>query len=480
MAGSNFLKNQPIIYLMSKVDLKCLHPAAKAVYKYLIRLGVADRLDQGFRVIDYRDPSNPKGILKEAGDGKVGCEELWENSFIILDELGQKPEAVQKYRALRSLIETQTKRPIPWVLEAPTVGVSFQRQRSLEKIAHQLRQKVLGAIDELNALLVDIKRQDETKYKRCLIACLYWFVLVGEDGKGEPLDDQKKPHLVSFLTRQGLSREVVDKIRKDFSEYLQRKRSGGGLGLADVGQKDAKFEATALETVIQKRGGCTEQSKVMYAVLRMAGIESFFVEPKLSVEYFAAKRRHINIPLIGHVASGVGIKIVDEKGKEGVWIVDVALKQLEADYIRKTDQWKAHPYWELSLRHFYMADLANLGGNQTGFGNLAGAGQSLATALQLGEDSTASYAMGNYSYLLSQRFGRFFSDSKGYKEIRERMDKDIDKYSKAAVEINPDDAILQLNRGIYLSNKKDWVNWKEIISAFLKSIDADPRYIPPY
>lgn len=356
---------------MADIVLQCKRKAETAIYNHLVRAGYADRLDNGFRVLNYNNPSRPKDNLEGAGDGKVVCEELWENALILLDGWGESESTRQKYDELRKIIEVQTRRSIPWVLDDPDT-----------------RRKVDGAVKELNKILADIKKQDEAKYQRCLIACLYWFVFSGEDGRIIPLD------FISFMEEQRIPSKTVDQITRQFSEYLQR--TGGGFGLMAMGDEDAVLEATALETIIHKRGACTEQSKVMYAVLRMAGIKAFFVESHPSVEYFQAKRLPTRVPLQGHMASGVGAKVIDQNGEEKVWIVDMALKQLEADYIFDGPGWKAHSYWELSLRHFYMTDLSNLGRNQTGLGDLARAEQSLSTALQMGEDSAAFFCNGEF------------------------------------------------------------------------------------
>lgn len=82
--------------------------------------------------------------------------------------------------------------------------------------------------------------------------------------------------------------------------------------------------------------------------------------------------------------------------------------------------------------------------------------------------------------MLSKEAEKLSRHSKNYGKMREQLDRDIDKYSKAAVEAYPDEPTFQYNRGIYLANKKDLLSLKEGLSAFLKSIDADPRYVEPY
>jgi len=490
---------------MGQTRLTCNKPAALAISEHLAGLD----FDTGYRKLNYRDSSKPKETVpKETiegkGDGEISCEEIWENGLQALDTLGEladweeepvevkngdkkkaidQNKAIERYQKLRALIECKTNRPIPWVFEAPylckkSVFGKTEIPRDPKKLeeAKAIRTKVKKAIKKLDGLLEKAKLKS-MQYQQCLIAFLYWFVLVPENGIGEPIDDKGNSQLVAFLTSQKIDPKTIQKIKTDFSKYLQQ--NGGGLGLANVGS-DAEIEATALETVLQKTGWCTEQSKVMYAVLRMAGIEAFFVEPQLSVEYFMAKKRQTSIPLRSHMASGVGIKVIDENKKEGVWIVDVALKLLEADYIKEeTGKWQAHPYWELSLRHFYMADLANFGKDQIGR-DFSKAEQSFKTALDLGEDSTAFHAKGNFVRLLSQRAKKLSHRSKDYKKNYEDLDKNIDKYSKEAVIINPYNPVFQFNRGMYLTNKKNWSNWTEIITCFLDSIDADPRYIKPY
>ena len=169
---------------------------------------------------------------------------------------------------------------------------------------------------------------------------------------------------------------------------------------------DAEVEKTALETLIGevgpmgetiRNGGCTEQSKFLYAVLRMSGIRASFVEPHLPIDYLVVgkKIKKLEIPLPAHVAAGVGVKIKGTDGKENPWILDMSLKQALADYSER------YSYFEVSLRHYWMMDLSNLGGGQSKAGKTSEAQETYELALRLGKDSTIHYVMSSYSALLS-------------------------------------------------------------------------------
>lgn len=473
---------------MSQAPLRCdkNKEAAEAIYQRLIGLEQAGalpqslNLDSGYWSLNYKDsdkPKEPKKTLEGENDGIVSCEEVWENGLQILDALGEKAgweeatdktqpdaqkEAVKRYQEFRKLIEYQTKRPIPWVLEAPHYGATLQQS----KVAKGIRSKIKKSIQKLNELLAQ-ENLSPAQRQQCLVACLWWFVSFGKEA-GLP------EQVAQFQKKERFSQKVIDRVCGEFSKYLME--NGGGLGAAYL-WPDAKFEATALTALIEKKGWCTERAKIMYAALRMAGIEAFFVEPRLSVEYFLAKDMLPSMPLLGHMASGVGVRVLDERGKEAIWIVDVALRLLEGDYVRATDQWKAHPYWELSLRHFYMADLANLGEDQINHGKYKAAERNFETALQMGEDSTAYHVMGNYAHLFGIKAEQLSCRLKDKRKICKNMDENIDKYSKEATAINPYDPVFQFNRGKFLLYKHDLAS---AVDALLQSMDADSRYILPY
>ena len=237
-------------------------------------------------------------------------------------------------------------------------------------------------------------------------------------------------------------------------------------------QGDAEEEGTVLQTIsgyvelkmgnIIKKGWCTEKAKVLYGVLHMAGFRAFFVEPLLPIDYFVKTNRlgNLEIPLPGHMASGVAVTLKNQKGKEEIWIMDMAMGMVHADY---TD----YPHWQLSLRHYWMADLSNLGVDQMRLGKVAtknyeAAQKSFELALRLGRDSTAFHAMANYATLLGNK----------PEWVPPSVNVTAEYLTKKASQIHPLDSTIQHHLGLYYGNKGQL---KEALKNFTKTIDIDPR-----
>ncbi|MDO8527483.1 MAG: hypothetical protein Q7T03_07345 [Deltaproteobacteria bacterium] len=438
----------------AKSVLDCTEASAVALYRHLQNRVLFDR---GYREIDYQhSKTNP---LKGKNDGKVVCEEIWETTLDTLDVWSVDGEKTFDFHTLHKLIETTVRRPVPWVLEAPYVGkdggVLGNRTSSLvevvEKEIQNIRTQIQNAIDKLKNDLQPLQNIDSQKYEEAFLIGLYAFVAAERkdqklslaEVKRIPFEAKTMPELASFLA------------------YLAKE---GGLGMWQKNMKDAPLEKMALETIVGDfdqttgnvilNGWCTEQSKVLYAVLRMAGLQAGFIEPRLTINYFAKKGPlQEDIPLPAHIASGVK---VEAGGK--TWIMDMGMKMVRADYAAD------HDYWELSLRQYWMVDLSNIAVGQSKADHQEQATASYETALNMGIDSTAHHSFLNYFYILSP------------------AGKSASRFCK-----NASDCLRQAF-ALYPYSPEVWFeigrarhgNYAKALEAFLEAIDLDPRYAEAY
>lgn len=150
-------------------------------------------------------------------------------------------------------------RAVPWALDdfnpktKEDADVRRRISQFVELAKRRLRQQGL-------------KETDDTFKERLAIA-LYLFAQAPLKGELQKLYDSR-PDLAlpifSWFNPLGLS-----SLREDIEKE-------GGLGLA-LFAGDANPEATALETLKQKLGRCTERSKVLYAVMKQAGLDPVFI-----------------------------------------------------------------------------------------------------------------------------------------------------------------------------------------------------------
>lgn len=442
--------------------------------------GVAGgNFDKGYPKINYNQFTDPKGKIEGASNRSVLCEEIWETALVTLDEWrsdvhwkeeidpnntsAKDNKLITRYQKLRSLIEGTLQRPIPWVLNAPTIMKSGKGSKELSKAALKNREKVYTTIAHLkDNILIGLRKkiqekkdkqdptwkEDEMKYQKALVAGLFWFALTPPKG-GDVSEDTP-----ASLRKYGIS---------SFEEYLRKK---GGLGLATI-KVEARLEATALETLTSMRGLCTEQSKVLFAVMRMAGIKAHFIEPRLLIDYYygnknVAIREVIDdqIPLLGHVASGIAIEIQNGHPEPEILILDPALQMVEPDY-------QNSPYWILSLRHFLMMDLGNLAGDQLRLKEDKGAQGTLEQAFRLGYDSTAYDAYTNYTTFLGRHRNT---------HSLVRVCASLEECAKTALDLYPYSPVIYYNYGRQLAKRTDY---QGALTQFLKALEYDPRFPKP-
>jgi len=203
-----------------------------------------NELNVGCHLIDYSQPGTQEKILSYGGE-ILPCEV----SEYVLDRYEKYPDLARKLVG----------GPIPWSLDDGDPSTDFD-----EKI----QSKVKAAFNRLDPLL----RQsgllsNSAAYQERLAVALFYFVDFPEDPE---IAKQK----ADFYWER--TQELTSLGLKDFQDYLFKQ---GGLGTSLI-TEDADLEATALEALRSRRGYCTEKSRILYAVYRMAGLDPFFVMGK--------------------------------------------------------------------------------------------------------------------------------------------------------------------------------------------------------
>ena len=357
---------------LSGPEVKCKRPSTLSVYTGAIKssLLTPQQFDNGFPVLLYKEGKGPRVEVRDKGNNQIVCEEIWEQSLQVLDKLGAKAKwredvsevegqapnaeeeknAILKYQAFRRLIEKTTRHPIPWVLEVPYTLDQSERDEQLPE-ARMLKERIFDVIEEIKKVAAP------SKLRQQMIVGLFWFAAHASESE-IPLSPQAK----FSLRENGLEAWIP---------FLEKE---GGLGLFSRSGRPAR---------------ATEQAKTLYAIYRMAGLDVFFVDVRLTPEYVVIKDLEAPPPLPPHVALGV-------HDGEKVKIVDMALGMVDADYVDPLPSlWQAHPWWELSLRHFWMGHLSNRGLDQQRNGDLKAAKFDYDTGFMLGKDSTAYLLFGN-------------------------------------------------------------------------------------
>ncbi len=214
-------------------------PPTWALHRTLALRGVTDaELDQGYFKTDYVNRGRTR---VRAGDGMIEKKEVLEYAL----------ENYQKYHdAIRADLDLE----IPWTLDDLSPETSFDAL---------LRQKVhltLRAIDRM--LAAAGYRRGDGHYDELTAVSLYAFALASTKGT--------RP--VAEIPRE-IGVELGEARLDGVLSYIWE---NGGLGRADV-REDCLLECDALGALENRCGRCSEDSKILYALFRMAGLDARFV-----------------------------------------------------------------------------------------------------------------------------------------------------------------------------------------------------------
>ena len=230
------------------------------IYSAIKKAGVRDsELDQGFEAITSANAD--RFVLVKRGDRIIQREEVLNY-------------ALNNYLKFQALLH-QNGFPVVWSLDDLDPATTFDQE---------IRDKVTKAIDHFKTAIGKAGlRQNTPAFNEKLALALYYFTLNSPDRS-----------LV-----QGTAKELKNAGLEEVILFL---RNNGGLGLVD-NIRDCAVEATALSALKQNCGGCSEDSSVLYAVFKMAGLEAIFIDgqpsPKTLKKYnFPPNTRHVAVGLV--------------------------------------------------------------------------------------------------------------------------------------------------------------------------------------
>jgi tetratricopeptide (TPR) repeat protein len=382
------------------------------IYQQLKKAGVKDPdLDQGCHTIDYIQPG-PNETLVGKADRRISTCEVYEY-------------ALDNYEKYREIAEGITGKPIPWTLDDHNPNTHFDEQ---------IRTKVRGAITQLNKILISQKLIPGTEaYKEKLAVALFYFTAF-------PDDPTKIQSYQARAELKKVSQELEQIGLKDFQEILFNK---GGLGTLLM-VEDSPFEADALEALQTKKGWCTERSKILYAVYKMAGLNPFFVYTHGAdlITNLPRIPRFPNTPrneIDGHVYIGLPL------GSKNRFF-DLAVFRSNA---------KDSSYYPLRLAQYFSADLNNRGVGQLIHGKIEKAIQTFLKSIEL--DSNSPLTQGN---LARARI------------LQENFERALPALLKQMEHSRKDSPILLYNLGLISWAQKDFKAAEEI---FLKIIRLTPN-----
>ena len=220
------------------------------LYQALKKAGVKDSdLDRGYYETDY--------INKK-------------RSFIGKDKVVQTEEvldyALENYERFHLAISENMGYVIPWSLDDFDPNTTFDQE-----IRDKIKAKITFFREELKKAGFLDPASD--KYKELLAVSVFTYVITGKKG---PAGLRAPEEAINELKKAKLTR-IADQIMKE-----------GGLGTADF-KGDCNPEATALEALKKKCGMCTEFSYLMFAALKMAGLEALSLYAEAPKAYLEKK-----------------------------------------------------------------------------------------------------------------------------------------------------------------------------------------------
>lgn len=180
-------------------------------------------------------------------------------------------------------------------------------------------------------------------------------------------------HVNLFAYLEASTDELKDAGLQEFKEHLIQ---NGGFRPLVAGQAAEAVEYNALDAIHASIGKCTEQSKILFAVMRMAGLSPQFVGVKLKKDS------------IDHLCIGININ-----GR--LRLFDPAQRNSDAKYAR------IYPF---TLRQYFSLNYSNSGAIWNKRNNFNKALAHFDLALEIDDQNTNAY--NNRGYILSH-LGRF-------------------------------------------------------------------------
>lgn len=316
------------------------------LYEKLKEDGVKDAdLDTGYPQTDYVKKTRQ---TVHKGDHKIDGTEVLNY-------------ALEHYERYQLAIKETTGYIVPWSLDDLNPATDFDAK---------IRDKVSRAITAFKQILTEKGLKAGTnRYNELLGVSLLGFAWMSP------------PNHVIMSIRTVVKQELEREGLSEVFGYLER---SGGLALAEMG-KDCELEATALESLANVCGWCSEKSKILYAVFRAAGLRPKPLDVLLGYEYNDKKKQP------GAVHQSVALTL---GGK--VRIFDAAMKRSDALPYYKENKfiW----WWEVTGVEFLADHIMNLGIDYTKRNEPDRAAAELKTSLKLNPSSFKAHAALGFLY----------------------------------------------------------------------------------
>jgi tetratricopeptide (TPR) repeat protein len=278
---------------------------AKWVRQELKRLGISGpQLDRGCPTYKYFQDGSFKRFFEGREDKKISSCEVYE---FALDHYEQYP----------AIAEAIAEEALPWSLNDRNPATSEDEQK--------YRKQVQGAIAQLDQLLKKGGIQPGSeKYQEGMALGLFYFSAVPTPKQIQETSEeitelqakpdksqQEKTELENKVWKLQYHKDNIKEIEEEMArvkvaDFVKFHQEQGGFYLHRPDRPIREYNA--LEALEVDSGECSELSKILFAVLKMAGFSPAFVDiDLLKSEDPYAKRTLLEDPLIGHVC--IQIKI---------------------------------------------------------------------------------------------------------------------------------------------------------------------------
>lgn len=409
------------------------------LYQKLKADGVKDDdLDTGYPETDY---VNKTRKIAHQGDQ-------------VINETEVLNYALENYERFQLAIKEIIGGVVPWSLDDLNPATDFDAQ---------VRDKVGCALNAFQKILAEKGFKAGTdRYNELLALSLFAFTLASQ-----PAGDAKAP--IPKTIRQELAQEGLSQVE----DYLAR---NGGLALG-AKKNDCVLEAMALQALAAGCGHCTEQSSVLYSVLRAAGLKANFLYVKSGV---TANQKLGAEPGMLHVA--VSVKLNKKRR-----IFDPTFQKANAEPFYKS---RKFAWWfELTPTEFLIDHLINLGNDYARRGEPGQAVRLLQGAIRLDPNSLIAHMNLGDAYTRTGEPDLAIAEdetavkidprsAEAYMNLGVAYDRkgDLDRSIaelKTAIKLEPDFAEAHFNLGFeYLRQHR----WDLAIAENREAIRLEPKY----
>lgn len=278
---------------------------------------------------------------------------------------------LNNYEKYRRLLEGVLGQPIPWVLDDLDPATTFDED---------VRKRVQAAIDVLRGILNGSGLvEGSEKYKEKLAVGLFWLAAVPDK---ETLSD-KNINAESLAKKKMILDMIKDDLgRNGLSAFWDYLIQNGGFRV----EGDYSEEYDALTALKKRQGECTEMSKILFGIFKMAGLEPIFVKSENSFKIIEEIKK---FKLAKYFAEQLNNW---PPGREHVWIghwFGGRLRFFDSSHLNSDADYKG--YYPLSLRQYLSLDLTNRGNAWYEKGSLGKALVDYSAAVKINPKNDSAY-----------------------------------------------------------------------------------------